>query len=96
VDKTGTASNVLHAHPDKTGMPLQELADAHLDKTGVEPLVFHASVEDNGTVFQNNVLVLLETGTVFHVFNALLVKLGTPQVFHAHAHQPPTGMVSHV
>lgn len=67
--------------------------DAQLDKTGTEPHVFHATVEDNGTLPQSNAFVLPATGTDSHAFNALPDKPGTLQAFHAHAHQQPTGTV---
>jgi hypothetical protein len=49
--------------------------------------------EDNGTLLQNNVFVLLEIGTVSHVFFVQLVKHGILQLFHAHAQHQHIGMV---
>lgn len=55
--------------------------------------VFHAMVEENGILLQDNVFVQLEIGTDFHVFNVLLVKLGTLQVFHVLAQLQLIGTV---
>lgn len=94
VDKTGTA---FHASPvplDKTGTLRPEHVDVQPAKTGTEMPAFHASVEDNGTLSQENVLVLLEAGTDSHAFNAQPDKPGTHQAFHAHAHQALSGTAS--
>ncbi len=84
----------LPAHLGKTGMLLPDHADAHLDKTGMEPSVSDASVEDNGTQFQENVPVLQETGMDSHAFNVPLDKLGMQQASHAHAQAVLSGTVS--
>ncbi len=91
VPKTGTDFNASLALPDKTGTLLPDHADAQPVKTGMEMPVFHVSVEDNGTLFQDNALVQSEAGTDSHAFNAPQAKPGTPLPFHAHAPQELSG-----
>lgn len=93
-DKTGMDFHVSLAQLDKTGMLPRDHVDAQLDKTGMEKHVFHVLVEDNGMLSQDNVYALLETGMASPAFNVLLDKLGTHQVFHAHAHQVLFGTAS--
>lgn len=70
--------------------------DALLVQTGMEFHVSAALVENNGVPHQNFVSVHQETGTVFHVFHVLLVKLGMLPVSHALVQLELIGMVLNV
>lgn len=56
----------------------------------------HASVEDNGTPFQENAHVPTEIGTASHASNVPQVKDGAHHLFHAHVPTILFGTVSTV
>lgn len=85
-------STVLLALKDKTGIQQSDHVVALLDKTGMEPLVFLVLAEDNGTPSAETAPVPTGTGTDSLAFNALLVKDGILQLFHALALKTLSGM----
>lgn len=76
-------------------LPLDHVV-VHQVKIGMELFVLDAMEVDNGMLLLEIVLVLLEIGMDFHVFNAQLDKDGIQQLYHAHVQITLSGMVYHV
>lgn len=76
-------------------MLLPDHVAAHQVKIGMELFALDVMEVDNGMLLSEIVLVLMEIGTDFHVFNVQLDKDGIQHLYHVHAQITLSGMVCH-